>query len=201
MLAVLKNLHLVVGIVNLIIKVLGIVAVVQVALMGQQENISLGRSVETLLQCTIPFSEIQGKCNAVFYLYYIFQLPLTYPSAEEDLASHEDSVPSAMTTRLRRQSERERERELRDVRMRKMPENSDLLPVAQTEPSIWTVDDVWAFIHSLPGCQDIADEFRAQEIDGQALLLLKEDHLMSAMNIKLGPALKICARINSLKES
>ncbi|KAM4887752.1 polyhomeotic-like protein 3 isoform 4-T6 [Thomomys bottae] len=129
------------------------------------------------------------------------QLPITYPSAEEDLASHDDSVPSAMTTRLRRQSERERERELRDVRIRKMPENSDLLPVAQTEPSIWTVDDVWAFIHSLPGCQDIADEFRAQEIDGQALLLLKEDHLMSAMNIKLGPALKICARINSLKES
>ncbi|ELK29934.1 Polyhomeotic-like protein 3 [Myotis davidii] len=129
------------------------------------------------------------------------QLPITYPSAEEDLASHEDPVPSAMTTRLRRQSERERERELREVRIRKMPENSDLLSVAQTEPSIWTVDDVWAFIHSLPGCQDIADEFRAQEIDGQALLLLKEDHLMSAMNIKLGPALKICARINSLKES
>ncbi|XP_075403131.1 polyhomeotic-like protein 3 isoform X7 [Tenrec ecaudatus] len=129
------------------------------------------------------------------------QLPITYPSAEEDLASHEDSVPSAMTTRLRRQSERERERELRDGRIRKMPENSDLLPVAQTEPSIWTIDDVWAFIHSLPGCQDIADEFRAQEIDGQALLLLKEDHLMSAMNIKLGPALKICARINSLKDS
>ncbi|XP_065799145.1 polyhomeotic-like protein 3 isoform X6 [Muntiacus reevesi] len=129
------------------------------------------------------------------------QLPITYPSAEEDLASHEESVPSAMTTRLRRQSERERERELRDVRVRKVPDNSDLLPVSQTEPSIWTVDDVWAFIHSLPGCQDIADEFRAQEIDGQALLLLKEDHLMSAMNIKLGPALKICARINSLKES
>ncbi|GAB1287437.1 Polyhomeotic-like protein 3 [Apodemus speciosus] len=160
-LAVLKNLHLVVGIVSLIIKVLGIGAVVQVALKGQQENISL----------------------------------------EEDLASHEDPVPSAMTTRLRRQSERERERELRDVRIRKMPENSDLLPVAQTEPSIWTVDDVWAFIHSLPGCQDVADEFRAQEIDGQALLLLKEDHLMSAMNMKLGPALKICARINSLKDS
>ncbi|XP_008828339.1 polyhomeotic-like protein 3 isoform X3 [Nannospalax galili] len=129
------------------------------------------------------------------------QLPITYPSAEEDLPSHEDSVPSAMTTRLRRQSERERERELRDVRIRKMPENSDLLPATTTEPSIWTVDDVWAFIRSLPGCQDIADEFRAQEIDGQALLLLKEDHLMSAMNIKLGPALKICARINSLKES
>lgn len=51
------------------------------------------------------------------------------------------------------------------------------------------------------GCQEIADEFRSQEIDGQALLLLKEDHLMSAMNIKLGPALKIFARINMLKDS
>lgn len=54
---------------------------------------------------------------------------------------------------------------------------------------------------SLSGCQEIAEEFRAQEIDGQALLLLKEDHLMSAMNIKLGPALKIYARINMLKDS
>ncbi|KAK2526699.1 hypothetical protein Q9966_010549, partial [Columba livia] len=50
-------------------------------------------------------------------------------------------------------------------------------------------------------CQEIAEEFRAQEIDGQALLLLKEDHLMSTMNIKLGPALKIYARINMLKDS
>ncbi|XP_057886853.1 polyhomeotic-like protein 3 isoform X6 [Melospiza georgiana] len=131
--------------------------------------------------------------------HFLRQLPITYPSAEEDLAPHEDAVPTAMTTRLRRQSERERE--LRELRMRKVPESIDLLPVVQTDPSVWTVDEVWAFIRSLPGCQDIADEFRAQEIDGQALLLLKEDHLMSAMNIKLGPALKICARINSLKES
>ncbi|XP_067392727.1 polyhomeotic-like protein 3 isoform X2 [Emydura macquarii macquarii] len=132
--------------------------------------------------------------------HFLRQLPITYPSAE-DLASHEDAVPAAMTTRLRRQSERERERELRELKLRKMPDNVDLIPSVQADPSTWTVDDVWAFIRSLPGCQDIADEFRAQEIDGQALLLLKEDHLMSAMNIKLGPALKICARINSLKES
>lgn len=57
------------------------------------------------------------------------------------------------------------------------------------------------FVTPQLGCQEIADEFRAQEIDGQALLLLKEDHLMSAMNIKLGPALKIFARINMLKDS
>uniref|UniRef100_A0A672QZR2 Polyhomeotic-like protein 2 n=2 Tax=Sinocyclocheilus grahami TaxID=75366 RepID=A0A672QZR2_SINGR len=69
------------------------------------------------------------------------------------------------------------------------------------DPTKWNVHEVFEFIRSLPGCQEIADEFRAQEIDGQAMLLLKEDHLMSAMNIKLGPALKVFARINMLKDS
>lgn len=57
------------------------------------------------------------------------------------------------------------------------------------------------YFFGFTGCQEIAEEFRSQEIDGQALLLLKEEHLMSAMNIKLGPALKICAKINVLKET
>ncbi|XP_063071174.1 polyhomeotic-like protein 2b [Engraulis encrasicolus] len=69
------------------------------------------------------------------------------------------------------------------------------------DPTKWNVEEVYEFIRSLPGCQEIADEFRSQEIDGQAMLLLKEDHLMSAMNIKLGPALKIYARISMLKDS
>lgn len=51
------------------------------------------------------------------------------------------------------------------------------------------------------GCLEIAEEFRSQEIDGQALLLLKEDHLMGTMNIKLGPALKIFAQISMLRDS
>uniref|UniRef100_A0A8C4XJH9 Polyhomeotic homolog 1 n=1 Tax=Falco tinnunculus TaxID=100819 RepID=A0A8C4XJH9_FALTI len=70
-----------------------------------------------------------------------------------------------------------------------------------SNPSRWSVEEVYEFISSLQGCQEIAEEFRSQEIDGQALLLLKEEHLMSAMNIKLGPALKICAKINVLKET
>lgn len=52
----------------------------------------------------------------------------------------------------------------------------------------------------LSGCEELASQFLSQEIDGQALLLLKEEHLMSTMNIKLGPALKICAHINSLRD-
>lgn len=69
------------------------------------------------------------------------------------------------------------------------------------DPGQWDIQDVYQFISSLPGCLEIAEEFRSQEIDGQALLLLKEDHLMGTMNIKLGPALKIFAQISMLRDS
>ncbi|KAJ3586866.1 hypothetical protein NHX12_013258 [Muraenolepis orangiensis] len=68
------------------------------------------------------------------------------------------------------------------------------------DPGTWDVENVYRFISSLPGCLEIAEEFRSQEIDGQALLLLNEDHLMGTMNIKLGPALKIYAQICLLKD-
>lgn len=95
-------------------------------------------------------------------------------------------------------------------------------------PAQWSVEEVYRFISSLQGwcslirfgsldhvscsvfvqifsifcsgCEELATQFLSQEIDGQALLLLREDHLISTMNIKLGPALKICASINTLRE-
>ncbi|XP_077576127.1 polyhomeotic-like protein 1 isoform X2 [Stigmatopora nigra] len=67
-------------------------------------------------------------------------------------------------------------------------------------PAQWSVEEVFRFISSLQGCEELAAHFLSQEIDGQALMLLREDHLISTMNIKLGPALKICASINSLRE-
>ncbi|XP_043257079.1 polyhomeotic-proximal chromatin protein-like isoform X3 [Colletes gigas] len=73
----------------------------------------------------------------------------------------------------------------------------DTLP--KINPVKWTVGEVCDFIRGLPGCADYAEDFAIQEIDGQALMLLKEDHLMSAMSIKLGPALKIVARIDSMR--
>ncbi|XP_018407327.1 PREDICTED: polyhomeotic-like protein 2 isoform X1 [Cyphomyrmex costatus] len=69
----------------------------------------------------------------------------------------------------------------------------------KVNPIKWTVGEVCEFIRGLPGCADYAEDFAIQEIDGQALMLLKEDHLMSAMSIKLGPALKIVARIDSMR--
>lgn len=122
-----------------------------------------------------------------------------------DNSSYEEPlspISASSSTSRRRQGERDlelRDMELPDVHGRDLPGlGHRFLP---SEPSKWNVEDVYEFIRSLPGCQEIAEEFRAQEIDGQALLLLKEDHLMSTMNIKLGPALKIYARINMLKDS
>ncbi|KAH8360740.1 hypothetical protein KR084_001610, partial [Drosophila pseudotakahashii] len=66
--------------------------------------------------------------------------------------------------------------------------------------SSWSVEEVSNFIRELPGCQDYVDDFVQQEIDGQALLLLKENHLVNAMGMKLGPALKIVAKVESMKE-
>ncbi|XP_077404028.1 polyhomeotic-like protein 1 isoform X2 [Vanacampus margaritifer] len=79
------------------------------------------------------------------------------------------------------------------------PPHAKETPASPASPAHWTVDQVSQFICSLQGCEKLASLFLSQEIDGQALLLLSEEHLVSAMNIKLGPALKICAHIHSLR--
>ncbi|XP_067219776.1 polyhomeotic-like protein 3 isoform X6 [Chanodichthys erythropterus] len=111
----------------------------------------------------------------------------------------EEDPPGPMTTRLRLQAEREKEQD-REREQSRLGSCSSSDCVLDSSPSQWSVEQVCSFISSLPGCHDIAAEFQSQEIDGQALLLLTEDHLMNAMNMKLGPALKICAQINALKE-
>lgn len=40
-----------------------------------------------------------------------------------------------------------------------------------------------------------------QEIDGNALLLLKSDMIMKYLGLKLGPALKLCYHIDKLKQN
>lgn len=80
------------------------------------------------------------------------------------------------------------------------PENNDARTSnVSGDPTNWGVEEVCEFIKTLPGCREYVEDFASQEIDGQALLLLKEDHLMSAMSMKLGPALKICARIDAMR--
>ncbi|XP_034427570.1 polyhomeotic-like protein 3 isoform X2 [Hippoglossus hippoglossus] len=113
---------------------------------------------------------------------------------EEGEDGGEQDPAVAVTARMER-------RAARRARRASAPATTTSTPTTtfKPAPSQWSVEDVTAFIHTLPGCSDVAEAFRLQEIDGQALLLLTEDHLMTSMNIKLGPALKICAHINALK--
>ncbi len=56
------------------------------------------------------------------------------------------------------------------------------------------------FVRSIPGCAEYVDDFVLQEIDGVALMLLRPEILMSSMQIKLGPALKICKAVEAMQE-
>ncbi|XP_045714776.1 sterile alpha motif domain-containing protein 11 isoform X2 [Phyllostomus hastatus] len=67
--------------------------------------------------------------------------------------------------------------------------------VAPEDISKWTVDDVCSFVGSLSGCGEYAPVFREQGIDGETLPLLTEEHLLTTMGLKLGPALKIRAQV------
>ncbi|XP_039193581.1 sterile alpha motif domain-containing protein 7 [Crotalus tigris] len=60
----------------------------------------------------------------------------------------------------------------------------------------WTVEDVYSFINSLPGCSDYAQVFKDHVIDGETLPLLTEEHLLDKMGLKLGPALKIQSQVS-----
>lgn len=83
--------------------------------------------------------------------------------------------------------------------------SSDVVDAKQEEPMTCSVkssvDEVCDYIRSLPGCSDCADAFAKHGIDGQALVLLNEDHLVKTMKIKLGPALKIMSRIETISHT
>ncbi|XP_059944721.1 sterile alpha motif domain-containing protein 11 isoform X3 [Mesoplodon densirostris] len=66
---------------------------------------------------------------------------------------------------------------------------------APEDVSKWTVDDVCSFVGGLAGCGEYAPVFREQGIDGETLPLLTEEHLLTTMGLKLGPALKIRAQV------
>ncbi|XP_071340304.1 lethal(3)malignant brain tumor-like protein 4 isoform X2 [Trachinotus anak] len=65
----------------------------------------------------------------------------------------------------------------------------------------WSVQQVSDFIESLPGCEEQAKQFRDEQIDGRALLLLTQRDIVRIMSIKLGPALKIYNSILMFKHA
>lgn len=67
----------------------------------------------------------------------------------------------------------------------------------QGDPTEWNCDEVYQFVKCVAGVQ-VAQLFRSQEVDGSALSLIRDDHLVNTMQIKLGPALKIMSKFNEL---
>ncbi|XP_045557999.1 zinc finger CCCH domain-containing protein 13 isoform X3 [Salmo salar] len=134
---------------------------------------------------------------ATFNKYHSVIQPREIWSAHRRDYEGEEGHAVPITTRLERRAARRARRASEPA----MTPSNPIVTSTEPTPAQWSVEQVWDFIHTLPGCVEVAEAFRVQEIDGQALLLLTEDHLMTSMNIKLGPALKICAHINTLRHT
>ncbi|KAM4614712.1 scm-like with four MBT domains protein 2 isoform 2-T2 [Polymixia lowei] len=70
--------------------------------------------------------------------------------------------------------------------------------VLERNPLEWSVDEVVQFINSTD-CASLANIFQEQDIDGQALLLLTLPTVQECMDLKLGPAIKLCHQIERVK--
>ena len=53
----------------------------------------------------------------------------------------------------------------------------------------------------IPGCEEVQAVFTEQQIDGEALLMMTQNDLVTLLHIKLGPAVKIMAVIMCLRSS
>jgi hypothetical protein len=76
----------------------------------------------------------------------------------------------------------------------------ELQDMPRGDPAQWNCDEVVQFVNVVTGGNaQVAQVFRAEDIDGSALSLIRDDHLVSTMQIKLGPALKIMSKFNEMK--
>lgn len=111
------------------------------------------------------------------------------------------SVPSILSSPSRRVSESLSEFPSTSNSFASTIVGGESSPLLLEKPTAdWTVEDVQNWLASLgAGVSAYAQAFRQQEIDGQALMLLQEDHLVRQLGLKLGPAVKICAALKNLR--
>lgn len=65
----------------------------------------------------------------------------------------------------------------------------------------WNCDRVSNFISTLPGCFEYAQQFKDENVDGEAFLLLTQTDLIKIMNVKLGPSVKIYNTICQIRKN
>ncbi|KAK8732011.1 hypothetical protein OTU49_007135 [Cherax quadricarinatus] len=65
----------------------------------------------------------------------------------------------------------------------------------------WDAEQVHQLVARIPGCEQVATVFIEQQIDGEAFLMMTQNDLVSLLQMKLGPAIKIMAIIMCLRSS
>lgn len=66
------------------------------------------------------------------------------------------------------------------------------------KPSQWDAEEVSEFLR-LQGFGSYSESFVNNEIDGQSMFLIREQHLMERFQMKLGPALTLIDTISRLR--
>ncbi|XP_056311487.1 LOW QUALITY PROTEIN: scm-like with four MBT domains protein 2 [Danio aesculapii] len=118
------------------------------------------------------------------------QRRMTHPGPETS-----ESTSPRRTTRSVSYSQNQMAKDT-NVKMESTEEEDRL--VLDTNPLQWSVSDVVDFITSTD-CASLAKIFQEQDIDGQALLLLTLPTVQECMDLKLGPAIKLCHQIERVK--
>uniref|UniRef100_A0A8C5UFF5 Scm like with four mbt domains 2 n=1 Tax=Malurus cyaneus samueli TaxID=2593467 RepID=A0A8C5UFF5_9PASS len=132
------------------------------------------------------------------------EVPSSRPRRAVTLRSGAELDRAPATERARRSrrpqphscSEAEKGTQAKEVSEIKQEEEEKL--VLDSNPLEWTVTDVVRFI-KLTDCAPLAKIFQEQDIDGQALLLLTLPTVQECMELKLGPAIKLCHQIERVK--
>ncbi|KAJ6666240.1 hypothetical protein lerEdw1_000512 [Lerista edwardsae] len=133
------------------------------------------------------------------------EVPLARPTNAMKLRSSVESYRPARTERGRKARKalpllcaKEHAKRARIKQVKEMkPEPQEKL-ILDSNPLEWTVMDVVRFIR-LTDCAPLAKIFQEQDIDGQALLLLTLPTVQECMDLKLGPAIKLCHQIERVK--
>lgn len=119
--------------------------------------------------------------------------PVTKEEEEEEPEEEEEEDEEE-----EEEDEEEEEEEEEEDSSAKNKEEEELYVDIESNPLHWTVTDVVNFIRKTD-CAQFGRLFRQEEIDGQALLLLTLPTVQDHLDLKLGPAIKLCHHIERVK--
>ncbi|XP_058458714.1 lethal(3)malignant brain tumor-like protein 3 isoform X2 [Malaya genurostris] len=66
-------------------------------------------------------------------------------------------------------------------------------------PLRWSVEEVANYVEHFPGCAEVGNQIRDEQINGAGFLSLTQDDLVKYLDVKLGPAIKLYNRIIHLR--